>query len=240
MPNARNKIKLSGIISSLILLLIISSTVSNCVHKPLVNPTEPVPCDPNTVYFERDILPILTSNCAVPGCHDAATATEDIILNNYTNVVTTTEIRLDDPKESEIYEVMTETDPDKRMPPPDSGLALTQAQIDLVLKWLEQGAKDLHCDDDEANCDTVGLTYNADIKDILRKHCVGCHSGNSPQAGVDLSTYNNVLTRVLDFTLIGVITHDTAFAPMPYLQPKLSDCKISKIKNWIADGAPEN
>ena len=30
-----------------------------------------IPCDPDVVYFDRDLLPILKSNCAKSGCHDA-------------------------------------------------------------------------------------------------------------------------------------------------------------------------
>lgn len=221
-------------------LIMVMGTVSNCVHPPLVNPDKVESCDPNTVYFEKDILPILTSNCAAPGCHDAITAAEDIILNNYTNVVTTTEIKIDDPMKSEIYEVMIETDPKKRMPQPDSGLSMPQDQIDLVLKWIQQGAKDLKCEDINEDCDTVGLTYDADIQSLLAIYCVGCHSGVSPQNGADLSNYNSVVFNIIELELS--VTHDTLSngGPMPYLQAKLSDCKISKIKNWIDDGAPEN
>ena len=30
------------------------------------------PCSPDSVYFEQQLLPIIQSNCAVSGCHDAA------------------------------------------------------------------------------------------------------------------------------------------------------------------------
>ena len=37
------------------------------------NPNEDI-CSPDSIYFENDILPILISNCAIPGCHDASSA----------------------------------------------------------------------------------------------------------------------------------------------------------------------
>jgi len=63
-----------------------------CQHKAeIINPTtkptdttgnnNPTPWDSNIVYFDKDILPILNSNCAMSGCHDAGTAAEGIILN---------------------------------------------------------------------------------------------------------------------------------------------------------------
>lgn len=30
------------------------------------------PCDPDVVYFETQVLPFLVSNCAMAGCHNAA------------------------------------------------------------------------------------------------------------------------------------------------------------------------
>ena len=47
-------------------------------------------CDPDTLYFERDVLPILTGNCAYSGCHDVASARDGIVLNNFTNVINST------------------------------------------------------------------------------------------------------------------------------------------------------
>ena len=40
------------------------------------------PCDPDTVYFEMDVLPILLSSCGKSGCHDA-TAQDGVRLDSY-------------------------------------------------------------------------------------------------------------------------------------------------------------
>jgi hypothetical protein len=52
------------------------------------------PCDPAVVYFEKDVLPILTSNCAYSGCHNAASAKDGIVLDNYANVIRTGKIKV--------------------------------------------------------------------------------------------------------------------------------------------------
>ena len=44
------------------------------------------------------------------------------------------------PDKSEAFLRITATDPDERMPPKDSGLTLTPAQIDSLKRWIEQGA----------------------------------------------------------------------------------------------------
>ncbi len=45
------------------------------------------------------------------------------------------------PLESEVYHRIVSTDPGAIMPPPESNLSLTPAEIDLIKRWIEQGAK---------------------------------------------------------------------------------------------------
>ena len=41
---------------------------------------------------------------------------------------------------SEFISRITSDDPDELMPPPDSGKRLTQQQIELLTRWVDQGA----------------------------------------------------------------------------------------------------
>ena len=43
--------------------------------------------------------------------------------------------------ESLLIEMITHPDPEERMPPPDSGHALTDKQIELLKRWIDEGAK---------------------------------------------------------------------------------------------------
>jgi hypothetical protein len=45
------------------------------------------------------------------------------------------------PMESELYHRITSEDPGELMPPPESNLSLTPQEIELIRKWIEQGAK---------------------------------------------------------------------------------------------------
>jgi hypothetical protein len=235
----------------------------SCEHEP-VNPIEPgpgdttqnpidtviidtldgemsgIPCSPDSVYFGKDILPLLRSNCAKSGCHDAASHEDDIILDSYSNVMSSDIIKPFNLNGSDLYEVITETDPDKVMPQPPNQ-KLTADQIALIAKWISQGAKDLTCNENAGQCDTTNVTYSGYVRPLLNTYCVGCHSGNTPSGGILLNSHGQVQTVALNGRLVGAISWANGYTPMPQgATTKLSDCKISKIQAWINDGAPNN
>jgi mono/diheme cytochrome c family protein len=193
------------------------------------------PCDPDTIYFERDLLPILQSACAQPGCHDAITQQDGVRLTDYASVMATGKIEPGDPDDSELYEVIIDPDPDKRMPPPPNS-ALPSEQIAAIRKWIEQGAQNLFCDDEE--CDTTNITYTNTVEPIIAMHCLGCHNDANPLGGLSLQGYDKVATIANDGRLMGTISHEPGYPAMPKNGMKLSDCKILQIETWIDNGLP--
>lgn len=220
---------------------------SGCVHQPELtdlvtnndpnnnnnNDTGKSGCDPNIVYFENDILPILTSSCAKSGCHDLETAKKDVILNDYENIINTGEVDMEkfDPYDSKLYEEIIDT---KEPMPPLDNPQLTSYQKDLIRKWIMQGAKNNRCDDE---CDTTNVTYSGTIQQTLAKYCVNCHSGSSPQGGIALATYNEVKVKVLDQSLLGAVKHQSGYSPMPKNSSRLPDCELKQIQIWVDNGA---
>lgn len=200
--------------------------------------TQGHPCNPDSVYFELDVLPILISNCAFSGCHDAASAKEDVILDSYANVISTGEVKPFDLNDSEIYKAITEDDPDKRMPPDQP--ALPQDQIDLIAKWIQQGAQNLTCDPGAGACDTVNVSYSQSILPVINTHCKGCHSGSTPSGGIDLGSYQGIKTVAQNGKLYGAISWASGFPKMPQGGDQLPDCTIARFKAWIDAGAQEN
>lgn len=89
-------------------------------------------------------------------------------------------------------------------------------------------------------CDTVNMTYTADVKPLLQSNCYGCHGNGQTSGGVTLDTYAGVKTVVDNNKLMGVVTHASGFPAMPKGGAKLSDCNINKIKSWIGRGAQNN
>ena len=96
------------------------------------------------VDFARDIRPILSDNCFQ--CHgpDAGQREAELRLDTRDGALGKREdaaaFVAGKPNRSAAYQRMTATDADERMPPPDSGKQLSDAQITLVRRWIEQGA----------------------------------------------------------------------------------------------------
>lgn len=208
-----------------------------CKHEPLVTPLaegngEPAACDPDVAYFQQQVLPLLISNCAVPGCHDQATGDNDgIQITDYGSLMANGTVQNGD-----LMESLTETDPDKVMPPPGQ-TPLTPEQIALIQAWIDQGAQDNSC---AGTCDTSTVTYAGTIAPLVQQRCGGCHGGSNPQGGLNLGTHAVLSTVALNGTLAASVTHDPQGIPMPPFGPMLPQCEIDKFLIWIQDGAPNN
>lgn len=225
--------------------------IFSCKHEPPtpplggsgpggVNPgdtTNLYPCDPDTIYFTQTILPLLVSNCAIPGCHSAASAEDGVILNNYENIINTGDVRPFDLDGSDLYEAITDDDPDKFMPPPGEGEPLTAEQVGLIAAWIQQGA--LNSDCNSGDCDTTNVTYALKIEPIIAAKCQGCHSGSSPQGDLSLVGYANVRDQAIDGNMLDAVQHTGNVEPMPFQSNQLPQCEIDLIRIWIENGAPE-
>jgi len=219
-------------------------TAISCTHDPIhtgePNPTDTTGnsgriCDPDTVYFEQDILPLLVSSCAMSGCHDAASAQDGVVLTDYMKIIQTGDVKPGNPNNSDLYDVLIETNPNKIMPPPPA--SLTAAQVQLVKKWIQQGAKNNSC---VSGCDTTLFTFSGTIKPMMQTFCVGCHSGASPSGYIQLDTHSGVVAACSNNRLIGAVKHQAGFSSMPPSGNPLTECQIRQIERWMAAGAPNN
>jgi hypothetical protein len=216
--------------------VIIMLSLLSCKH----NPQEDIAPDLNNNYtndsvsFQTEILPLLVGNCAMTGCHDATTAAEGVVLNNYNNVINTGKVSAFDPNNSELYAVLLETDPDKRMPRPPTP-PLNQEQIALIVKWINQGARNTNI----IRCDTNTFNFGA-VQTIVNNSCMGCHGNSNPQGGINLSNYSYIKQETQSGKLLGSINHLLGISPMPKGGNKIEACKITIIQKWANAGYLNN
>ncbi len=98
-----------------------------------------------TVEFNRDIRPILSNNCFV--CHgpDHKLRKGKLRLDVEADALADRggykAIDPGKPEKSEVYRRITSTEKRERMPPPKHAKQLTAREVDLLKRWIEQGAK---------------------------------------------------------------------------------------------------
>jgi hypothetical protein len=104
--------------------------------------------DDKPIDFNRDIRPILSDRCFA--CHgpDANIAKDSggFRLDTFETATVPASsgdipIKPGKPGESEVINRITHINPNLKMPPPDSNLTLSEAEIELLRRWIEQGAE---------------------------------------------------------------------------------------------------
>jgi len=90
------------------------------------------------VDFQRDIRPILSNRCFK--CHGPALQKNGVQLDSRDAALKRKAIVPGKPGVSKVIDRIL-ADDDERMPPKDAGDKLTPVQIELLKKWIEQGAE---------------------------------------------------------------------------------------------------
>lgn len=126
-------------------MLVLLPSCKNKDYKVYIDKVEGLPA---VVDFNFHIKPILSDRCFA--CHgpdknarstDFRLDTEEGALAALTESEGEKAIVPRDPHNSEIFRRITSTDPEYRMPTPESNLTLTDWEIALITKWIEQGAE---------------------------------------------------------------------------------------------------
>ncbi|MBI5800867.1 MAG: hypothetical protein HZA92_09125 [Verrucomicrobia bacterium] len=97
---------------------------------------------PGDVSFTQDIAPILAKKCVT--CHGPEKAKGNYQLHNFAILLKpgaskAASVTAGQPLKSELFRLLTTTDDDDRMPQKDD--PLPKAQIALIGKWIQQGAR---------------------------------------------------------------------------------------------------
>ena len=186
------------------------------------------PCSPDTVYYAKDIQPLFNAYCVGTGCHNPPSPREGLNLTSYATTKSSS-------KFSKIYGSIIGTGGGDPMPPAGR---MPADKIALIKKWINQGSKNLWCDDMVGPCDTVAVTYSKTIAPIFTTNCNVCHV---TIGGVTLTNYTGVKTVITDGRLWNAINHlSGTIKAMPNSTTKLSACNLRQIKIWIDAGSPQN
>ena len=201
----------------------------------IVNMVETNVCGDNEISFQYEILPLMVSNCATSGCHDAKTRRDGVVLDSYANI--RREVKKGDPNDSEIYESITENRNDEDFMPPRPAKALSANEVSIIRKWIAQGAKNTDC---TLPCDSKNTSFVNNVFPMIKQACTGCHQSSNRRGNVSLENYNQIQAYALNGILLGTIKQENGYSAMPPSGNKMTDCQIATIQNWIIEGALNN
>ena len=226
--------------------LITAFIIESCQHNTfidLTNPSVSENCDPDTTYFQNEVLPLIISNCAKSGCHTSEGGGEEEAhdLSSYEAIMNSDYVDPFDANGSELIEVLTESGEDKMPPYPNE--PLTSSQITILKSWINQGARNNEC---SGGCDTTNLTYSGTIAPLMGNYCNGCHGDSGNSTGINLTSYfdsgtdDGVKTVAQDGRLWGSVNQDGGFSAMPLGGNRLQECKIDELRIWLDNGYPND
>ena len=90
----KNKLAFTAIVFAM--LIVVLNACRHEILDPLSNGSggsgggTPLPtstCSPDTVYFANQVMPLISSNCTMSGCHDNITHVDGVNLTTYTNIM---------------------------------------------------------------------------------------------------------------------------------------------------------
>ncbi len=90
----------------------------------------------------------------------------------------------------------------------------------------------------------VPRNYEETFKAMFNGRCAGCHSGNNPEAGLDLTSYKSILAGSTDGPVLipgdpdGSLIIQRQSQSEPHFGQVLPD-ELQALRDWIAAGAPE-
>ena len=97
--------------------------------------------------------------------------------------------------------------------------------------------------------DEPKVTFEADVKPILRKHCLTCHNGERPRGDLDLSSYaavmfggvsgKAVVAGKADASPLYTLAAHLEDPKMPPNKPKIPQRELDTIRKWIDGGLIE-
>jgi len=167
------------------------------------------------VLFNRDVRPVLSENCLY--CHgpDANHRQADLRLDLREAAIEMQAIVPGDPDASELIRRIESDDPDEQMPPADSHKSLTPQQVELLRRWVQEGAEYQKHWAYEPPVRPAVTAAGVAIDELVRRRLAQEGLQPSPQAD------RRTLIRRLSFDLTGL-------PPTP-----------AEVDAFVADAAPD-
>jgi formylglycine-generating enzyme required for sulfatase activity len=207
--------------------------------------------DDAKIDFATQIQPIIESTCL--RCHNAETAEGELRLDSRAAAVkgglNGPAIVAGDPAKSSFYKFIALKPDDDAIMPPEGEEPLVKSQIELIGKWIEQGA----VWPAEAKLQTQQrIQFGKHVQVILEQNCVACHKADNAEGELDISTRKAAFSTGANgpsivpfhadkshlFTRTTLGKDDSELMPPEDQGGPLEKDLIDQLRLWIAQGAP--
>ena len=189
--------------------------------------------------FERDVRPIFEANCF--SCH-GGTVMLGLDLRTVTSILRGSHegpvVVKGSPQESLLYEKVSK----RVMPPPAFNIKLTDAQIDTVRRWIEEGMPSDEGPVVAAKTREETARFEKLALPVFRSRCFSCHGMADPMGGLDLRALESVLKGSANGPVISDLGSDKSILirkvasgsmPPPGAGGPLSEAEERTLAQWI-------
>ncbi len=194
-------------------------------------------CSADSVYFEQQVLPLVTSLCGKVGCHGTNQHHEfQLIYTSKSQSFSSISSRFS--SSSRLAKALNEMAGQRvsGYTPP------TSDQLAILQKWIAQGKKNNSCN----GCDATQFAFAANVAPLFKFYCAGCHPAPGSQTTPNLSSLAAIQAELKNNPgrLLGSIQwtapYNTSTTKMPQGSNQLSQCELDVIRKWVEAGAPNN
>ncbi len=218
------------------------------------------------VSFEKQIAPIIKDKCL--RCHGEARQSARLRLDTFNQMArggaNGALVRGNNPRNSLL--VARLVTPDAKLRMPKNGAALAPDQIQLIAKWVSQGAPYDGTDRDS----TIGtaaadkpkkepfkaalpdgsetVSFKDDIAPWMVGGCMGCHGDRNPRNGYSISTFEKLMTtgesgpvvvpgNPDDSYIVDLTLRQKPLKMPPGNQTRIKKSQAEALATWIKEGA---
>lgn len=195
------------------------------------------------ITFEKDVLPVFTQYCFT--CHGQSSPQLGLDLRTFATTMRGSHngpvIVKGSPEQSLLFQKVSA----KVMPPPAFKQTMPDAQIEIIRKWISDGAiseKPAIVSKEVAEQRAI---FEKEIQPLFQAKCVQCHGSGKPMAGLDLRS----LTAALKGSSNGAVIAegfaersilmrrlDSRSMPPPGTGTPLNDDQLALLRKWIDKG----
>ena len=207
-------------------------TAALCVQSVAAAPT-----------FEKDVLPIFSTYCFT--CHGKSSPELGLDLRTAASVLRGSHngevIAKGSPEDSRLFQKVSK----HLMPPPAFDSTVPEGDVETIRRWIESGAQSEAKGEIPEAARRQISRFETEIQPIFTANCTACHSGESPQSELSLTSlatllrggkHGPVIAEGFSDKSVLIRQLQSGAMPPPGAGKALDKSQVELIRTWIDEG----